>query len=97
MSAYRLTPRAQRDFDEIWIYSKAKWGARRALVYLRDIRATIALVASNPDLSPVDDDLPAGYRRRSTGSHFIFYRRRDSFIEIVRVLHQNMDIDSHLP
>jgi len=96
VSAYRLTPRAQRDFDEIWIYSKAKWGPRRALAYLRDIRTTIALVASNPDLSPVDGDLPDGYRRRFMGSHFIFYRRRGSFIEIVRVLHQNMDIESHL-
>jgi toxin ParE1/3/4 len=96
VSAYRLTPRAQRDFDEIWIYSKATWGGRRALAYLREIRATIALVAANPDLSPFDEDLPSGYRRRSTGSHFIFYRRQDDFIEIVRVLHQNMDIDSHL-
>ncbi|MBO9543328.1 type II toxin-antitoxin system RelE/ParE family toxin [Caulobacter sp.] len=96
MSGYRLTPRAQRDFDEIWVYSKAKWGARRALTYLREIRATIALAAANPDLSPFDEDLPSGYRRRSTGSHFIFYRRGEGFIEIVRVLHQTMDIDSHL-
>ena len=96
MSAYRLTPRAQRDFDEIWIYSKAKWGARRAVAYLRDIRITIAMVASNPDLSPTNDDLPDGYRQRASGSHLIFYRRRDKFIEIVRVLHQNMDVDSHL-
>jgi toxin ParE1/3/4 len=96
VSGYRLTPRAQRDFDEIWVYSRAQWGARRALSYLQDIRATIGLVAANPDLSPINDDLPNGYRQRSAGSHFIFYKRRETFIEIVRILHQNMDIESHL-
>ncbi|WP_297511730.1 type II toxin-antitoxin system RelE/ParE family toxin [uncultured Caulobacter sp.] len=97
MSAYRLKPRAKRDLDEIWIYSKAKWGPRRALAYLRDIEATIMMIARNPDLGPINDALPDGYRQRSAGSHLVFYRRRDGFIEVVRILHRNVDFDSHLP
>jgi toxin ParE1/3/4 len=96
VSSFKLTPRAQRDFDEIWDYSKGKWGARRALTYLRQIRTAIALIAGYPDLGPLFEDIPGGYRKRAVGSHVIFYRQLSQKTEIVRILHQNMDVDSHL-
>jgi toxin ParE1/3/4 len=97
VSAYRLTRKAQRDFEEIWAYSKIKWGARRAHGYLREIRAMIAMVAEHPDLSPIDEDLPEGCRKRTAGSHLVVYRRRGDFVEIVRILHQNMDVEGRFP
>jgi len=97
LSAFKLTSRAQRDFDEIWDYSKSKWGSRRALPYLRQIRTAIAMVAAYPDLGPILENLPNGYRKRPVGSHVIFYLPRGDQTEIVRILHQNMDVDSHLP
>ena len=97
MSTFKLTPRAQRDFDEIWDYSKSKWGARRALAYPRQISTAIAMVAAYPDLGPILEDLQNSYRKRAVGSHVIFYLPRGDRTEIVRILHQNMDVDSHLP
>ena len=96
MSGYKLTRKAQRDFDEIWDYSKGKWGARRALGYLRQIRAALAMVAAYPDLGPLTLDPPDGYRKRAIGAPVIFCRPRGGRTEIVRILHQNMDVDSHL-
>jgi toxin ParE1/3/4 len=40
--------------------------------------------------------IPGGYRKRAAGSHVIFYRQLSHKTEIVRILHQNMDVDSHL-
>lgn len=95
MRPYRLSFQARGDLDDIWDYSNANWGREQAANYLRQIRATIAMIAERPELGRMDDALRAGYRRRSVGSHVIFYRTGD-VIEIVRVLHQNMDARAHL-
>lgn len=42
------------------------------------------------------DDLRAGYWKYWVGAHLIFFRRRERDIEIIRVLHQSMDIPSRL-
>ena len=96
MSAYRLSVRARADLDDIWTYSVAKWGRRKASDYLRDIRAAIELVADRPELGGRHKRVGGEYRKRAVGSHLIFYRA-DPSVEIVRVLHQNMDIRLHLP
>jgi toxin ParE1/3/4 len=55
------------------------------------------MVAAYPDPGPIIEDLQGGYRKRAVGSHVIFYVSRGDQTEIVRILHQNMDVESHLP
>jgi toxin ParE1/3/4 len=95
MKRYRLSFQARGDLDDIWDYSDDRWGSEQAADYLRQIRATIEMIAERPELGPLDHALRAHYRRRAVGSHVIFYRMGD-VIEIVRVLHQNMDARAHL-
>ncbi|MDQ0420665.1 plasmid stabilization system protein ParE [Peteryoungia aggregata LMG 23059] len=40
--------------------------------------------------------LKAGYLSLTCGSHFIIYARRKQTIEIIRILHQRMNIGRHL-
>lgn len=37
MTAVALSPRAQRDLDEIWNYTEAHWGTEQAETYTRQL------------------------------------------------------------
>ncbi|MDZ4318427.1 MAG: type II toxin-antitoxin system RelE/ParE family toxin [Phenylobacterium sp.] len=95
MRPYRLSHQARADLDEIWAYSVGKWGRRKAADYLRHIRLAVELVAERPELGGQHEGIGSEYRKRPVGSHVIFYRAGEA-VEIVRVLHQNMDIRLHL-
>jgi toxin ParE1/3/4 len=96
MTRYVLKPRAQRDLDEIWEYSAATWGLDQAEVYIRQIQRSLENLADDPRLGRTCDDIRVGYRKHRTGSHFIFYRIGDGVIDVVRILHQQMDFNQHL-
>ncbi|WP_316252022.1 type II toxin-antitoxin system RelE/ParE family toxin [Paraburkholderia sp. 31.1] len=38
----------------------------------------------------------AGYWRYTAGSHVIFYQDTDHTLDVIRILHQRMDVDRHL-
>ena len=50
----------------------------------------------NPTLGRSCDAICEGYRKFRVGRHVIFYRVIDRGIDVVRVLHQRMDFESHL-
>ena len=72
--AWRLSPRAQRDVDDIWDYTCDRWGLDQADHYLSLVRDTVAKVAETPHVGRSCDDIRAGYRKITVGSHVIFYR-----------------------
>jgi len=39
----------------------------------------------------------AGYRKIPSGSHVLFYRLIDNGIDVVRILHERMDYERHIP
>jgi toxin ParE1/3/4 len=91
---YSLSPRAQADLNEIWKYTETHWSAAQAERYIRGIQTAIEAVAANPRRGRACDDIRPGYMKVVTGSHVVFYRLVDGGIDVVRVLHQRMDIDS---
>ncbi|MDR2240755.1 MAG: type II toxin-antitoxin system RelE/ParE family toxin [Zoogloeaceae bacterium] len=91
-----LSPLAQADLDEIWNYTVTHWGVDQAERYLRDIQAATETLAGNPWHGQACEDIRPGYRKIPVGSHIIFYRLTNQGVDIVRVLHQRMDADSHL-
>ncbi len=95
MTPYRLSFRARADLDDIWNYSVAKWGRRKAGGYLRNMRLAVEQIADRPELGSQSHELGSEYRIRPVGSHVIFYRV-GPVVEIVRVLHQQMDATSRL-
>jgi toxin ParE1/3/4 len=91
-----LTPRAQRDLDEIWDYTISRWNVAQSERYIRQIQRSCELLCAEPLLGRACDDIRVGYRKQRSGSHFIFYRMVAGGIEVVRVLRQSMDFDLHL-
>jgi toxin ParE1/3/4 len=96
MLGYLLTPRARADLDEIWDYTAKRWSVAQAERYLREIQRGVEAVASKPGLGRRCDEIRAAYYKMPVGSHILFYRRTDSRIQIVRILHQSMDVERHL-
>jgi len=53
--------------------------------------------AGNPRIGRACDEIRPGYRKLAAGSHMLFYRVSvEGVIDVVRVLHQRMDVDRHL-
>jgi toxin ParE1/3/4 len=94
---YVLTPRAQADLDHIWDYTTERWGVDQAETYTREIWQRIEKVAARPAIGQACSDIRAGYYKISCGSHFVFYRITADGIDVVRILHERMDFERHVP
>ena len=92
-----LTPRAQADLDEIWDYTADRWGLDQAETYTRQLWKDIAIVANRPSLGRECTEVRRGYRMYASGSHVLFYRHTADSIDVVRILHERMDYERHIP
>ena len=97
MTRYILSPLARVDLNKIWDFTADRWDEDQADAYLRMIQAAIETAAENPLHSPAIYDVRPGYRRHRAGAHLILFRQIAGAIDVVRVLHENMDVPSHLP
>ena len=92
----RLTPRAVSDLEDIWLYTFQTWSPNQADVYHRKIIEGLDRILAGTAQSRACDHIRQGYFKSSVGSHLIFYRVADYGFEVVRILHQSMDIERHL-
>ena len=96
-SGYRLTPAADQDIAEIWQYTSDTWGISQADKYLDQIERCLKDLVENPGLGKPRDEIRKGYRSLICGYHLIFYRENPKKqIEVVRLLHERMDHQSHI-
>jgi toxin ParE1/3/4 len=85
-------PRAQADLGVIWDYSAEHWGVGQANTYVDQIRMTLVDVASGQKHAQSAEDVREGYRKIRVGRHVIYFRQTPDLIEVVRVLHERMDV-----
>ena len=96
MSGYVLTPAAQADLEDIWRYSVQQWSFTQAERYILSIRDACNDLASGAQNGQDAGDIRAGYRKLKVGSHVLFFRRPGDTLEVVRILHQRMDLPNRL-
>lgn len=97
MSRYVLSPAAHADLEQIWDYTCDRWGDDQAEKYVREIQRAIERVVDNPGIGRPCDEVRPGYRKHPVGTHTLYYRVAGvDVIDVVRILHQRMDIDRHL-
>lgn len=65
-------------------------------LYLTAINSRFKWLAKNPEIGKSRDDIKNGYLSYPEGRHVVFYRTKISHIEILAILHQNMDYQLHL-
>jgi toxin ParE1/3/4 len=94
----RVSQAAADDLKYIWLYTVEHWSVEQADRYVGLILDGFDDILRDPavgrDLSPVRK----GYLGLKVGSHLIFYRLDGSgaTIEIIRVLHERMDVENRL-
>lgn len=94
---YRLSKAASQDVDLIWLYTIEKWSLNQANHYFRLIFQEIQFVASDFEVGKDIGYIKLGYRQHKVKSHILIYKRAtDGVVEIVRILHQKMDIPNIL-
>jgi toxin ParE1/3/4 len=92
-----LSPRAQTDLEEIWDYTADRWGLDQAETYTRALWQRIEAVTVNPAMGEDCSVIRAGYRKIPCGSHVLFYRVIGDGIDVVRILHERLDYERHIP
>lgn len=94
---YRISEKAIDDLEKIWLYTLKKWSLEQADRYHNLIVNEIEFISENFNLSRKIDYIRTGYRISKVKSHLILYKKSvDGIIEIVRILHQKMDIENRL-
>lgn len=95
MSTFRLTHAAKQDLLAIGRYTQKTWGREQRNRYLVMLDGCFSLLAREPQKGRACEEIRPGYRKYHAGRHLIFYREADQHIEIIRIFHDRMDLESH--
>lgn len=97
MSTYIFNEKAVDDINNIWIYTAEKWSIEQADRYYNLILDEIEYIAENFEKARDFGPIRKGYRYSKVKSHLVFFKKTiHNEIEVVRILHERMDIDSRL-
>ena len=91
----RITPRARDDLKNIGRYTERSWGKAQRNHYLNNIEARFQWLAENPLLGKHRTDICEGYYSFPEGQHVVFYLIGSSAIDIIGIIHKEMDTISY--
>ncbi|MBW1727051.1 MAG: type II toxin-antitoxin system RelE/ParE family toxin [Deltaproteobacteria bacterium] len=94
MLSFRLTAKALNDLKSIGRFTQKMWGREQRNIYLSKLDESFHLLADQPFLGTARDDIRENYRVYHVGRHLIFYRQHPAYIEIIRILHDRMDVET---
>lgn len=98
MANFSLTEKAKNDLKDIARFTQKRWGREQRNKYLTLLDRSYHQLAENPSIGRDCSEIKAGYKKFPTGSHVIYYRSKStSLIEVVRVLHESMDVEVQDP
>lgn len=105
----RLTAAADSDFQNIIAWTLEQLGDAQARIYAETLSAALEALTDGPELAGVRErnDITKGLfalhvaREGRKGRHFVIFRiaagRDQQWIEVLRLLHDAMDLPRHVP
>ena len=95
---YKISKEALSDLEKIWLYTFETWSLEQADRYFNLLMDEIEYLTINPKSGKDYSHVRKEYFSSRVKSHFIFYKinLKVNELEIVRILHQQMDIESRL-
>lgn len=94
---YRISKQAIIDLNNSWINTFDKWSKEQADRYYHLIIGEIEFISDNFLAGKSVEQTRKNYRVTKMKSHLIFYRKvENGIVEVVRILHQRMDIKKRL-
>jgi toxin ParE1/3/4 len=89
--------KAKQDLKKIWLYTFDAYGEKQADKYYDELIAAMNTLSQNPNIGVPCDFIRLGYRQYHINHHCIFYRLGRDKIHVMRVLHESMHFNKHLP
>jgi len=97
MAKYHFTNKAIEDLSAIWNYTFDAWLERQADLYYAALISSCGDLAQNPNIGRNYEEIAENLYGYRANRHVIFYRViSDDEIEIVRILHGNMDLKNRI-
>ncbi len=105
----RLTAAAEADFEEILRWTVSQFGEAQTRIYAETLSAVLNDLVAGPTIvgARKRDDILKGLftlhvaRKGRKGRHFVMFRIASApdrdVIEVLRLLHDAMDLQRHLP
>jgi toxin ParE1/3/4 len=94
---YRISKKALEDLNNIWTYTYSKWSLEQADRYYNLLINEFEYITNNFMTGKSMDHIKTGYRASIVKSHLVIYRKSENDItEIIRILHQRMDIENKI-
>ncbi|MEY4507146.1 MAG: hypothetical protein RL297_1724 [Pseudomonadota bacterium] len=104
--AVRLADKAEHDLFDALVWTADQFGALQADDYLETLTLALEALIDGPNIvgCKVRDDIGQGIRTLHVarlgrkGRHFVVFRIADAqTIDVIRLLHDSMDLAKHLP
>jgi toxin ParE1/3/4 len=95
VAKFRFSRRAEADLRSIADYTLRESGKAQTTRYIDELEDCCQMLADNPALGRVCDDVRPGLRRHEHGKHVLFYRQEHGGILVSRILHQRMLPERH--
>ena len=86
MASYKLSPAAENDLYQIWLYGLEKWGEDAADQYIQSLLNRFQQIANYPSQYPEVDHIREGYRRSVYKNNSIYFCVNDNSVEIMAII-----------
>lgn len=91
-----LHENAIADLEDIWLYTLETWSLEQADRYYDLLIKEIDFLSKKPKSGKNLSSLRPGYYSSKVKSHFIFYKFSATELDVIRILHESMDIPNRL-
>ena len=97
MAKVILRQEAINDLNDIWDYTFEKWSENQADKYYATIKFACNGIGDNPNIGKEYTGISRNLLGLKSGKHIIFYHLiSENEIEIIRILHERMDLKNRL-
>ena len=93
---FHIRKTADKDLENIFIYSVEEFGIKRAEKYIDDLVLAFQTLANDYNLGRDCSHVRPNLYAWNVVSHVIYYKPTKDGISIYRVLHKSMDYKKHL-
>ena len=96
MTSWFLRPLAEADVEAIIDYTATSWGQTQALKYLGELQAAFDRLCIDRWRGTPLTGRHGTMLRYRIGSHIVIFQRNGKTTDVVRILHERMDIEAQL-
>ena len=89
-------PRAEQDLLDIWLYTFDKWGERQTDAYIDELNAILQILAEQPLMCRERTEFTPPVRIHHHAQHLVVYLALNNGINVIRVLHESMEVGEHV-